>query len=173
MSLNYAPRVLRSISMPAFLRSTLLSRLSSPLKLVSLSFFANLGSLVGLAATLWTAWSAYRSKQYYLLVGRVPEHIDALRKSTNRLALSNNARTRDRSEILNALKQVREAAESIRRNVGWSNREDFGNLVDRIRQLEKAKSFAPNVIDEIWTEGNALADRAESIVQDRKFTRGS
>jgi hypothetical protein len=103
----------------------------------------------------------------------VPDHIERLRQSTNRLATSNNAPDRDRSEILRALKQVREAAESIRRNVSWTERRDFANLVNQIRRIERANSLDPTVIDEIWAEGEALADRADALVQDRKFTRGS
>lgn len=138
---------------------------------MSLSFFANLGSLVGLAATLWTAWSAYRTKRYYLLVGRVPDHIEALRRSTNNLAVANNAPNRERSEILSALKQVRVATESIRRNIFWKDRGDFRNLANRIRQIEQSDSFDSNAIDEIWVEGEALSNRTEAIVQYRKLTR--
>lgn len=140
---------------------------------VNLSFLANLGSLAGLAATMWTAWSAYRSKRYYLLVGRVPDHIEDLRRSTNRLAVKNNALARDRGEILSALKHVREATESIRRNVSWTERGDFGSLVNQIRQIEQSNTLDANTIDEIWAEGEALANRAEALVQDRKFTRSS
>jgi len=147
-----------------------MERFSSPMQL---SFWTNLGSLVGLAATLWTAWSPYRSKRYYLLVGRVPEYIERLRESTERLAVSNNAANRDRSEILQALKHVRESVESIRRNMSWRKRSDFESLTNQIRQIENADSLDPNVIDEVWTEAQALANRADDIVQDRKFTQGS
>lgn len=140
---------------------------------MSLSFWANIGSIAGFLATLLTWIWAYRSRRYYLLVGRVPDHIERLRKSTNRLAISNNTPVRDRAEILRALKQVREATESIRRNVSWTERGNFGNLVNQIRQVERANSIDPNAIDEIWAEGEALANRAEALVQDRKFTRGS
>lgn len=139
----------------------------------TLSFFANLGSLVGLAATLWTAWSAYRSKRYYLLVGRVPEQIRALRESTNRLATANNAPDRSRSTVLAALKHTRVAIESIRRNIGWKYRSDYSNLASKIRRVERSGTIDPRVVDDIWAEAEALSNQAESIVQDRKFIRGS
>jgi folylpolyglutamate synthase/dihydropteroate synthase len=140
---------------------------------VSLSFWANVGSIAGFLATLLTWFWAYRSRRYYLLVGRVPEYIERLRESTERLAVSNNAANRDRSEILRALKRVRESVESIRRNMSWRKRSDFESLTNQIRQIENADSLDPNVIDEVWTEAQALANRADDIVQDRKFTQGS
>lgn len=158
--------------MRAFLLATLQSN-PSFLPTVSLSFWANIGSIAGFLATLLTWFWAYRSRRYYLLVGRVPDHIERLRQSTNRLAILNSAPDQDRGEILLALKQVREATESIRRNVSWTERRDFGNFVNQIRRIERANSFDPNVIDEIWAEGEALANRAEALVQDRKFARGS
>jgi hypothetical protein len=145
----------------------------SPLPTVSLSFWANVGSIAGFLATLLTWFWAYRSRRYYLLVGRVPEYIERLRESTERLAVSNNAANRDRSEILRALKRVRESVESIRRNMSWRKRSDFESLTNQIRQIENADSLDPNVIDEVWTEAQALANRADDIVQDRKFTQGS
>jgi hypothetical protein len=140
---------------------------------LTLSLLANIGSIAGCLATFVTWWIAYRSRRYYLLVGRVPDHIERLRRSTSQLAVSNNKPTRDRSEILHALKQVREATESIRQNVSWTRRGDFGDLVNRIRRIENSSTFDPNTVDEVWAEGEALAERAEALVQDRKFTRGS
>ena len=158
--------------MRAFLLAAFQSNPSS-LPTVSLSFWANIGSIAGFLATLLTWFWAYKSRRYYLLVGRVPDHIERLRQGTNRLAVSNNARDRDRGDILRALKLVREATESIRRNVSWTERRDFANLLNQIRRLEGVNSFDPTVIDEIWAEGEALADRADALVQDGKFTRGS
>jgi uncharacterized protein YciI len=165
-------RILLSRRVRAFLLAAFQNDPSS-LPTVSLSFWANVGSIAGFLAKLLTWFWAHRSRRYYLLVGRVPNHIERLRQSTNRPAILNSGPDLDRSEILRALKQVREAAESIRRNVSWTERRDFANLVNQIRRIERANSLDPTVIDEIWAEGEALADRADALVQDRKFTRGS
>lgn len=137
----------------------------------TLSFLANLGSLVGLAATLWAAWKAYQSKRYYLLVGRVPDGVKALRENTSKLAVANSSLTPKRKEILLALKGMRVALESIARNIGRRNREEFSELKRRIKQIEQQSSLNPEELDEIYAEGEALAAKATEIVRDRKFSR--
>lgn len=72
----------------------------------TLSFLANLGSLVGLAATLWATWHAYQSKAYYLLIGRVPENINVLRESASELAAANRNPPSERRERLVALESI-------------------------------------------------------------------
>ena len=57
--------------------------------------------------------------------------------------------------------------------MSWRKRSDFESLTNQIRQIENAVSLDPNVIDEVWTEAQALANRAEDIVRDREFTQGS
>jgi hypothetical protein len=141
--------------------------------LVSLSFFANLGSLVGLAATLWTAWSAYRSKRYYLLVGRVPDQIEDLQNSTSEPVDVNNDPEAERRDRLRALKEVRIALESIARNIGWRHKSEFLNLKARITKIEEEEPLDPDTLDDFWAEAEALAGKAEEIVRDSKFARGS
>lgn len=156
---------------------------------VTLSLLANIGSLVGLAATLWTAWSAYRSKRYYLLVGRVPEQIDDLQDSTSELIDANNSPEADRRDQLRALKNVRIALESIAdnigwkhssqsldllaRNTGWVRRSEFLDLKSKIEKAERKESLDSNTLDNIWAEAEALARKAREIVRNSKFTRGS
>jgi len=140
---------------------------------VSLSLLANLGSLVGLAATLWTAWSAYRSKRYYLLVGRVPDQIEDLQNSTSELVDVNNDPEAKRRDRLRALKEVRIALESIARNIGWRHRSEFLDLKARITKIEKEEPLDPDILDDVWAEAEALAGKAEEIVRDSKFARGS
>lgn len=138
-----------------------------------LAFLANLGSLVGLAATLWAAWRAYRSKRYYLLVGRVPENIDALRTSASELAAANRNPSSERRERLIALKNMRVALESIARNIGRKHRGEFEELHRWIKKIEQNASLNPDELDDVWAEGEALASKAEEIVSDHKFARGS
>jgi hypothetical protein len=138
-----------------------------------LSFLANLGSLVGLAATLWTAWSAYRSKRYYLLVGRVPDHIESLRASTSDLVNAINDPDAERRDRLRALKGVRIALESIARNIGRTYRSEFLDLKAKIKDIETEEPLDPRILEHIWAEAEALADRAKEVVRDSKFARGS
>ena len=140
---------------------------------MSLSFLANLGSLVGLAATLWTAWSAYRSKRYYLLVGRVPDQIEDLQASTSELVDINNDPEAERRDRLRALKEVRIALESIARNIGWRHKSEFLDLKARITNIEQQEPLDPDTLDDVWAEAEALAGKAEEIVRDSKFARGS
>lgn len=137
----------------------------------TLSFWANLGSLVGLSATLWTAWSAYRSKKYYLLVGRVPEHVEALRIGTRDLAVANGDPDAERRDQLMALKNTRVALESIARHIGRKHKREFTYLRNRIETVEQNDPLDPNELDNIWAEGEALANKAEEIVRDEKFTQ--
>lgn len=136
-----------------------------------LAFWANLGSLVGLGATLWTAWSAYRSRRYYLLVGRVPEHVEALRAGTRDLAIANGDPDAERRDQLIALKNTRVALESIARNIGRKHKRGFITLRDRIEAVEQNDPLDPNELDNIWAEAEALANKAQEIVRDEKFAR--
>lgn len=137
----------------------------------TLSFWANLGSLVGLGATLWTAWSAYRSKRYYLLVGRVPEHVEGLRAGIRNLAVANSDPDAERRERLIALKMIRVALESVARNIGRRHRGEFDSLKKRIGQIEQSDPLNPEKLDDIWAESQALASKAEEIVKDEKFAQ--
>jgi hypothetical protein len=139
---------------------------------VSLSFWADLGSLVGLAATLWTAWSAYRSKRYYLLVGRVSEQIEKLQASTSAL-IEHNDPSADRKDRLRALKGIRVALESIARHVGRQHRDEFRALEAKIQKIEQEEFLDSDELDEIWAEAEVLATKADALVRDAKFTRGS
>lgn len=137
-----------------------------------LSLLANIGSIAGFVATLVTWWSAQRSKQYYLLVGRVPEQIEELQDRIIELA---NAIDPDvnRQDRLRALKAVRIAVESIARNIGRRHRDEFLALKDTIRKIEKEKPLDEGALYDIWTEAHALAIKARNVVEDSKFTRGS
>jgi hypothetical protein len=137
----------------------------------TLAFFANIGSLVGLAATLWTAWRAYQSKRYYLLVGRVPEQLEVLRAHAGDLARANLDPRRPRSDVLNALKQVRVTLESIADNLGRNERKAFARLARRIRQVEQADSLDADTVSRVWAESQALASRIDETIQNRKFAR--
>lgn len=156
---------------------------------MSLSFWANIGSIAGFLATLWTAWSAYRSKRYYLLVGRVPEQIEELQNRTSELAEVNNNPDATRTDRLRAIKHVRVSLESIARNIGWKHtswildllarstgwisRSDFADLKSKIKKIEQEDSLDPVTLDDIWAESEALAEKAHNIVRDSKFVRGS
>lgn len=128
---------------------------------------------MGLAATLWTAWSAYTSKRYYLLVGRVPDQIEDLQNRTSELVDVNNDPEAERRDRLRALKKVRIALESIARNIGWRHKSEFLDLKARITKIEKEEPLDPDTLDDVWAEAEALAGKAEEIVRDSKFARGS
>lgn len=155
---------------------------------MQLSLLANIGSLVGLGATLWAAWSAYRSKRYYLIVGRVPEQIEELQDSTSELVEANNDPDADRKDRLRALKHVRIALESIARNIGWTHgksldliarnvswvhRSEFLDLKSRIRRIEQQDVLDSETLEDVWAEAEALARKTQEIVRDSKFVRGS
>jgi uncharacterized coiled-coil DUF342 family protein len=122
-------------------------------------------------------------------VGRVPQQIDHLQNSTSELVNAYNAPNADRQELLRALKQVRTALESIARNIGWKygsklldliarniswvRRSKFLDLKSRIEKIEQNESLDPEALDDIWAEAEALATKADEIVKDAKFARGS
>lgn len=156
---------------------------------MSLSFWANIGSIAGFLATLLTWFWAYRSRRYYLLVGRVPEQIDELQKRTSELAEVNNNPDATRKDRLRALKHVRVSLESIARNIGWKHasrirdrlarstgwisRSEFADLKSKIKKIEQEDTLEPETLDDIWAESEALAEKAHNIVRDSKFVRGS
>jgi hypothetical protein len=134
----------------------------------TLAFFANLGSLVGLVATRWTAWQAYQSKKYYQLVGRVPDGIRMLEEGTSRLYTAD-----DEQEQRLALGQVRVGLESIARNIGKNDSEDSDALAGQIRQIEQSGSYSDSEADDVYIEAQTLASQAETVVSDSKFLRAS
>lgn len=79
----------------------------------------------------------------------------------------------ERRDRLRALKEVRIALESIARNIGWRYKSEFLDLKDRITKIEKEEPLDPDTLDEVWAEAEALAGKAEEIVRDPKFARGS
>ena len=134
-----------------------------------LSFLANLGSLAGLFFTVWAAWKAYQSKKYYLLVGRVPENIAALREATTHLTQA--LEITERSELLVALGEMRVASESIARNISKNDRQEFETLVDLIKEIEQRGELDLDELGDLWTIGETLALKAEELVNDAKFSR--
>jgi lambda repressor-like predicted transcriptional regulator len=139
----------------------------------TLAFFANIGSLVGLAATLWAFLRTWRFRRRYAIVVRVPDQAETLRRRATRLLEVNNAADRNPADVASALKEVRVALESIARNLGSSHRADFDALERRIRQIETARAFGDvEALDEVWAESKALASKADAIVDDQKLLKG-
>lgn len=134
-----------------------------------------MGSLVGLAATLWTAWSAYRSKRYYLLVGRVPELIGdlvALNRALAKAIAEGGSDAELRQQALPVLKQMRVTLESIGGKLGRRQGRDFRALARRIRQMEDVRDLNdPARLDVLWAESVALVAQAGQLVNDAKFAR--
>ena len=105
-------------------------------------------------------------------MGRVPEQIESLRASTSALVEHSDSDS-DRKQQLRALKGVRVALESIARHIGRRHRDEFTDLKREIQKIEREESLDSAMLDEIWAEAEVLAVKAEQIVKNAKFKRGS
>ena len=138
----------------------------------TLAFLADLGSVIGFAFTCWAAWSAYRSKQYYMLLGRVPDGIRNLSSASRAFASAVGEQPLVRGDVMVALAEMRTAAESIARNIGKNHQRNFIAFAQHVRRLEARNEFDSDELEDLWATSKGLIASASSIVEDTKFTRG-
>ena len=132
-----------------------------------LAFLANLGSLAGFFLTLYVYFKLRQLWKQYALIYRVPIEIEKLRKAGSRLSQLNKPST-SRQELLAVLGGMKAALESIARNIGTDYDKGFLELKLKIRKAERDKPLNTEKLDKIYADSVHLADRAFSIVEDRK-----
>lgn len=127
-------------------------------------------SVIGVALTVYVLIEVRRLQKGYSTVYRVPEYAKLLEAQASELA-----RCLDDEEpraLLSAMARMRTTLESIADNVGKGHAGPFLALRDRIRELERGTGTPVGKLNEVYAEAQRLAQRAQSLAEDRKHKLG-